>query len=220
MKAIDTYVETVAPDEIDQGRFTREPLPDIIVAPPQQEVASVTETHWRNEDEDPIGVFTNAFKTGPAPKCEKHRHTPCGNRTIKDITAHARMRIADFLSIVRDGRERGVGIDEYVQLAEYLYGQFYISVDVICENGAMFLRDGMSADARALVKIGDDDVTDKIPQSNFSWERSSKSHELDHLWNLQHQGVGPVIHVTKDDVNGSCTFFCLIPIESLRKLNL
>ncbi len=173
-----------------------------------------------SSDEDPFAVLTNAFRTGPVPNCDLHRHAPRRNREIRDITAHARMSIVDFLSIVSEGRQHGVGIDEYVQLAEYLYGQFYVSLEVYCENGAMFLRSGEGADARAVVRIGDDDVTDSIPPSYFSWERTSNSPELDRLWNLRHDGVGPVIHIEREDVNRSCTFNCLVPIESLRLLNL
>jgi len=171
-------------------------------------------------NEDERAILTEIFKVGPAKPCEEPPHAPCGRREIKDIVAHARMSIHDFLAIVKAGEDMGVGIDEYVQLAEYLYGQFYLSVDVFCANGAMMLHGGREADAFAVVRLGDEDVTSRIPPEQFSWERSSGSQEQDAIWNMLHDGVGPRIHVTAADVNGSCTFYCIIPVSSIKNANL
>ena len=208
-----TEVTPTVPDFVPEGGMAV--LPNVV---PTQPIVPYPDAD--SEEARKLAIVTEAFKVGPAPYCEKHRHTPCGPAEIKDITAYARMSINDFLALVQAGKEKGVSIDDYVRLAEYLYGQFYVSVDVYCENGSMMIRRDATADARAVIRLGDEDVTDRIPASFFTWERDSGDEEKDEIWNLLHEGVGPVIHITRLDINGSCTFNCLIPIESIKHLNL
>lgn len=129
------------------------------------------------------------------------------------------MGINDFLALAHAAKGKSVSVWDFVKIAEYLFGNFFLSLDVFCERGSTMLGRDSSADLQAVLKLGYEDVTDRIPPQYFSWERSSKNENQDRIWNLRHQGVGSRIHVTRSDVNRACTFYCLIPITCLTTIN-
>ena len=129
------------------------------------------------------------------------------------------MGINDFLAMAHAAKQKAISVWDFVKIAEYLFGNFFLSLDVFCEHGSTMLRKDTSADLQAVLKLGYEDVTDRIAPQYFSWERSSKNENQDRLWNLKHEGVGSRIHVTRRDVNGACTFYCLIPLSSLTTIN-
>lgn len=108
----------------------------------------------------------------------------------------------------------------YSSVAQEVYDNYVVRTNVYVQNGANLLRDGGSADAVAVITVGDIDITGRIANQYFSWERSSGNAGLDALWNRRHEGVGPVIHVTRDDVNVACTFYCIVPVNVLRNVIL
>lgn len=95
-----------------------------------------------------------------------------------------------------------------------------VRVNIWVKNGANMLRDGTSADLEAEVTLGKKNITGLIPENYYSWCRSSKNPAADELWNLQHVGVGHEIHVTQIDVNRDCTFYCVLPPDCFRDLDV
>lgn len=129
--------------------------------------------------------------------------------------------IDDFVAIVQDGKNKKISIAElYQDISPYIYDKYVFQITPFVKNGANMLREGFEADIEASVIIGTTDVTSQIAPSFFSWERSSADAELDRSWNLTHRGVGPQIHVTRADINRACTFYCLVPVEVIRNINL
>lgn len=127
----------------------------------------------------------------------------------------------DFLAIVQDGENRKVGLSELLKaISEETGSAWVFLLEVFCKDGANMLRLGESATLEARVRIGVDDITEDIPQSYFSWERSSNSTQKDKIWGQIHKGVGNEIHITRADINKACTFYCYIPIQSLISLRL
>lgn len=110
---------------------------------------------------------------------------------------------------------------DLVSNVDSLWGIIHeVRINLWVKNGANMLRDGTSADIEAEVTLGDKNITGLIPQNYYSWKRSSKNEPADELWNLQHIGVGNEIHVEQIDVNRDCTFYCVIPPECLRDINV
>ena len=131
------------------------------------------------------------------------------------------VNLDDFIAIVQDGKNKKATLsDILVHLGEEIFENFIFSVHVYVKNGANILHGGTSADIEAEVLLGDKNVTQQIPQKCYSWKRSSKNHAADELWNLQHTGVGSEIHITQIDVNRNCTFYCVIPADCLRNINI
>ena len=126
----------------------------------------------------------------------------CRNDTFN---AHATNRLHERLSDAEH-------LLDILQLDRY-------TILVFCENGANMLRQGAEADLRAEVwRDQEEDITDRITGNFFSWKRSSGNALLDEQWNNVHEGVGPRIHVTREDVNKACTFYVEVPIEVLKQL--
>lgn len=144
-------------------------------------------------------------------------------KTVKDSqfpTAKV-IKLEDFVAIVQDAVNKKISVEDlYSGIAGNILENYIFLVEVICENGAMLLHNGGEADMRAIVKLGYRDITDSVPPNYFSWERSSGNQGQDALWTAAHAGVGPVVHVTSADVNGACTFYCLIPIDALKQINI
>ena len=143
------------------------------------------------------------------------------SRAVKDSqfpTANA-VTMEDFVAIVQNGVNKKVTIDSlYDDVSDYLYENYIVLLDIKVKNGSNILKKDASADLEAVVKIGDRDVTSQIPPSHFSWTRSSNNETLDRVWNQLHEGVGNEIHVDAADVNKSCTFYCGVPMESLKNI--
>lgn len=100
-----------------------------------------------------------------------------------------------------------------LQLARY-------TVFIWCSHGSMIMRYGAEADLTAEVWRDYEDITNMVPSTYFSWKRSSANAAADAIWNSQHVSVGKTIHITREDVNKSCTFYVEIPLESLINLNI
>jgi len=125
------------------------------------------------------------------------------------------LSLSDFVAIVQSGKNKKIPIlDLCPEIAPYVY-DYVVTVTPFVKNGSTMLKKGGEADLAASVILGYEDVTDRIAPSSFSWKRSSGSENADRLWNLAHDGVGPEIHVTSNDVNSACTFYVQIPISSI-----
>ena len=137
---------------------------------------------------------------------------------VKDTDLPETMHVSmtDYIAIVQDGRNKKTSIGTLYSTVEY---QNY-TVNIYVYNGSMIMRRGSSADLVAQVLRNETDITDYIPSSLFSWERSSGYSEADRIWNNAHRAAGKTIHITSADVMRECTFFCVVPIDSINDLNL
>lgn len=144
-------------------------------------------------------------------------------KAVKDSqfpTANA-IRMEDFVAIVQNEKNKKITVEGlYSDISEYIYENYVILLDILVENGGTILHKNGSADLQAQVLIGGVDMTSQVAPEAFSWTRSSDSQALDNVWNSLHEGVGSRIHVEPADVNRACTFYCSIPIESLKTLNI
>lgn len=123
---------------------------------------------------------------------------------------------ADYVAIVQNGVNKKVGV-------KVLYDTFHIgkyTVNLYATRGSMIIKGSATATIIAEVLKDQEDITDRIPDYYFSWERSSLSGTGDDEWNMNHRAAGKSIVVGSADVNGACTFYCDIPVDSLNNLNI
>lgn len=129
--------------------------------------------------------------------------------------------LEDFVAIVQDSVNKKISVGSlFSYLGPEIASKYVISLQVFCENGSNMIRKNSSADMVAKVYSGFIDVTDRIPPSLFSWTRSSGNSSSDSVWNSLHEGVGPSVHITRDDINRGCTFLCTIPPNALDYINI
>lgn len=91
-------------------------------------------------------------------------------------------------------------------------GKDAVVVSVYSTNGLFFQNGQGETELYAVVRQGDADITSSLPTGRFSWKRTSRNTEADALWNKTHQGVGPSIHITPEDVEGRSNFDCYVTI--------
>lgn len=138
-----------------------------------------------------------------------------------DLPETTAVQLSDFVAIVQEGTNKKIGISNLLKaISEETGSAWVFLLEVFCKNGANIMKYNASATLEARVRIGADDITEDIPQSYFSWERSSGNELQDNVWNHSHTGVGNEIVVTRSDVNRACTFSCYIPIQSLIDLRI
>lgn len=125
-----------------------------------------------------------------------------------------RISTSDYVAIVQNGINKKVTVG--LLYKELTFEEYTIRIYVL-EGSTMLVNHG-SANLIALVFRNEEDITDRVPESYFSWERTSRDTESDMAWNNHHVGIGNRIRITGDDVNKSCTFFCCVPTDFLKTI--
>lgn len=87
-------------------------------------------------------------------------------------------------------------------------GEDAYSVQIRTDLGNVILNGEGSRRLIAHVFRGAEEITDTLPDTSFSWKRTSEDTEDDLLWNSRHVGVGNQITVTKEDIYRSALFDC------------
>lgn len=82
-----------------------------------------------------------------------------------------------------------------------------ISYDVLIEssNGNVFKNGDIETTLTAIVRKGNEDITDQFTDTQFSWTRVSKDPEGDVVWNEAHKHTKTVV-ITNKDVYAKAVF--------------
>jgi hypothetical protein len=92
-------------------------------------------------------------------------------------------------------------------------GEDAISVQIYSSNGNIFRSGQCYTTMTATVFQGDEDITDQIDESNFTWERTSNDTVADESWNTSSKAIGrKSIELSPDDVLGRAVFACHVEI--------
>jgi hypothetical protein len=76
-------------------------------------------------------------------------------------------------------------------------------------NGNMFRAGQASATLSCRVYSWDDEITDDVDASKFTWRRESSDTTGDEAWNTAHENThSKTLTVTSSDVSGRSTFYC------------
>ncbi len=87
------------------------------------------------------------------------------------------------------------------------------TVYVESKHGTTFRNGIISTTLSAHVYRGGEEITDLIPEGNFSWRRTSLDKESDAIWNSA-QHYGKEIEITEDDVWCKAVFDCEVEIST------
>ncbi len=92
-------------------------------------------------------------------------------------------------------------------------GEPSYTVYVESKHGTTFRNGIISTTLSARVYRGGEEITDLIPESNFSWRRTSRDVESDAVWNSTPH-YGKEIEITEDDVWCKAVFDCEVEIST------
>ncbi len=92
-------------------------------------------------------------------------------------------------------------------------GEPSYTVYVESKHGTTFRNGIISTTLSARVYRGGEEITDLIPEGNFSWKRTSRDVESDAVWNSAPH-YGKEIEITEDDVWCKAVFDCEVEIST------
>ena len=84
------------------------------------------------------------------------------------------------------------------------------TVQLFSSQGNTFTNGIIETTLTARVYKADKDITDTIADGHFVWRRISTDSSGDAIWNELHEGVGPVISITDEDVFRKALFECIV----------
>ncbi len=92
-------------------------------------------------------------------------------------------------------------------------GESTYSIYITSSNGNVFRNGIISTMLYAHVYRGGEEITEKIPDNNFQWIRSSGNTEMDNLWNAQDHS-GKTLQISGNDVDCKAVFDCEVTIST------
>lgn len=145
--------------------------------------------------ETPVPAWKGEWKAGTYYKNDEVTHNGSTWLCISDdpTTQEPSITATDWLQTVSEGKDAVV-------------------VSVYSTNGLFFQNGQGETELYAVIRQGDTDITSSLPSGRFSWQRTSRNTEADATWNKMHQGAGPRIRITPDDVDGKSNFDCIVTI--------
>lgn len=138
-----------------------------------------------------------------------------GVRTAQDLE-----RKYDLANINRNSKQSAEGINRVDKKLEAFVNEVVnnfaameekidesISYDVLIEssNGNVFKNGDIETTLTAIVRKGNEDITDQFTDTQFSWTRVSKDPEGDVVWNEAHKHTKTVA-ITNKDVYAKAVF--------------
>lgn len=88
------------------------------------------------------------------------------------------------------------------------------NVSINSSNGTVFKNGNITTILSAVVRKGNNDITDLFTDTQFYWTRVSEDTEGDIAWNNAHKNTKTVT-VTDDDVNVRATFNVFLDLEEV-----
>lgn len=86
-------------------------------------------------------------------------------------------------------------------------------VEVLSVQGGNVIRNGQGEiRLTAIVWHGEEDITDRLLPTQFSWVIESGNVDFDKAWNARHEAIGKEITITAAEVNLKATIDCVVNI--------
>lgn len=86
-------------------------------------------------------------------------------------------------------------------------------VEVLSMQGGNVIRNGQGEiRLTAIVWHGEEDITDRLLPTQFSWVIESGNVDFDKAWNARHEAIGKEITITAAEVNLKATVDCIVNI--------
>ncbi len=90
-------------------------------------------------------------------------------------------------------------------------------VETRIEGRSILRNRGESALMRCHIYSWDEDITDTLDASLFSWHRNSGDESADAEWDSYHIGM-KFIYINTEDVHDNASFFCTVNLENLEEV--
>ena len=100
--------------------------------------------------------------------------------------------------------------DDNPEWIKETYGQAAVTMQILTDTGNIIRNGQGQITLTAQVKQGEEDITFRFQNADFSWTRNSGNEEYDQEWNKRHKGVGNVIVVKAEDVWKKALFECIL----------
>lgn len=86
-------------------------------------------------------------------------------------------------------------------------------VEVLSVSGGNVIRNGQGKiRLQAVAWRGQEDITDKLLPTQFSWVIESGNEDFDRAWNARHEAIGREVVLTAAEVNMKATINCIVDI--------
>lgn len=102
---------------------------------------------------------------------------------------------------------------DIITLTKLYDGEDALTVQILSDSGDNFINGSVATILSATVWKGSRNITDTIPASLFSWQRTSADSVGDAVWNSAHEGIGAVLTLTDTDVTRKAVFECMVQID-------
>lgn len=106
-----------------------------------------------------------------------------------------------------------IAIERIEKKVESLENTHAYSIEILSTNGFTFKDRIIETTLKVTVRQGTKDVTDEIKQENFVWTKTLANGETDTDWGKIHEGIGPEVELTHEDIKGKATFIVEVYIE-------
>lgn len=102
----------------------------------------------------------------------------------------------------------------WVASTKYVDENVAYRVEIVSSNGIVFKNDIINTTLTAIVKKGNTDVTNTIPDGAFIWTRKSDNQQSDVEWNTYYSTrPGKVLILNSEDVDNKAVFECTVQIN-------
>lgn len=122
------------------------------------------------------------------------------------------------ITSIKDGSGGNFGV-EYTtfkqgttEALDEINSQKMYRVTIESNNGNIFKNGDIDCTLSCRVYSWDDEITDDINASNFTWTRKSKDTAGDVQWNANHSGGAKTLTITPADVYGRSVFYCTVTL--------
>ena len=102
---------------------------------------------------------------------------------------------------------------DIITITKLYDGEDAYRVEVSSESGSSFINGEITTTLTARVYKGSREVTSTIAPALFSWMRHSANPDGDSVWNALHEGAGPTIAISDEDVFRKAVFECIVTIN-------
>jgi phage minor structural protein len=112
--------------------------------------------------------------------------------------------------------EKEMQWDSAKKTVEEVKDNIVYKVELSSSNGLIFKNGVISSTISAKVYKGKEDITDKLQDSAFVWQKFDKDGKLDTTWTAAHTGVGSNVVVSSNDISTKATFWCDVDASLLK----
>lgn len=115
--------------------------------------------------------------------------------------------LSEEIAVVRNAiTDSRLMLEEVNRKIEGLRNQRNYMVSLTSTNGTIFKNNVIDTELKAQLFYGEKEITHELSNDCFVWTKRDSDGNEDTVWNRIHEGIGPNISITHEDVQGRATF--------------